>query len=428
MLKSPLLRFFSSAVIDQAVLSAANLIIGLLLFRHSSDVEYGHFVLANVAIMLLISVQGAYVDGPLLVLAPRKPEQEQYDMLGAVVVDHRRFAFWLSLAAFVAVLGAWALHLIDPAMAFLAGAFVLAAYTSLRRDLLRYASLLLTRPQLMLLADGLFVLFQMGGSAFAAFGPFPAAACALLALALANVIGQQPISRSIAKSPGWSRAEVPGLWKEMSSLGIWATIGVVIYWTSSQGSNYIIAARLDVAAVAGVAASSLLLKPINLLTTGVKGLLTPMAARWNHDEGLPKMMRRLALFATGLGGVSVLYCIALWFCRDWVRAIVLKKPIADFDGLLVLWMLIYLLGMVRDMFQAGLLVRKQFRPLAALALISTGTSLVVIWFGLGRFGVRGAMMGQVVGEGTNLAGVLLMSWWEFRADRRGRRLEAAAPA
>ena len=65
-----LLRLFSSAVIDQALLSATNFAVGLLLIRQTRDEDYGHYVLAFNLLLLVTSFLGSLIGGPLAVLAP----------------------------------------------------------------------------------------------------------------------------------------------------------------------------------------------------------------------------------------------------------------------------------------------------------------------------------------------------------------------
>ena len=60
-----LARLFGSAVMSQIVLSAANFGVGILLVRHASDFEYGAYVLALNALMLLTSLQSAFCYPPL---------------------------------------------------------------------------------------------------------------------------------------------------------------------------------------------------------------------------------------------------------------------------------------------------------------------------------------------------------------------------
>ena len=94
---SRLLHLFSGAVIDQAMLSAASLAVGLLLIRHTNDTDYGHFVLAQSALLLLVSLQAAFLNGPMAILAPKKDPAEKRDMVGAMFKFQRRASMYVGL-------------------------------------------------------------------------------------------------------------------------------------------------------------------------------------------------------------------------------------------------------------------------------------------------------------------------------------------
>ena len=65
-------RLLGSAVVSQALLSAASLVIGLVLIRRTSDLQYGYFILASNAILLLASLQNAFF-GPALAARRWRP-------------------------------------------------------------------------------------------------------------------------------------------------------------------------------------------------------------------------------------------------------------------------------------------------------------------------------------------------------------------
>ncbi len=50
--RGALARLFGSSIIDQALLSAANFAVGLMLIRYSSETQYGYYILAFNAMML----------------------------------------------------------------------------------------------------------------------------------------------------------------------------------------------------------------------------------------------------------------------------------------------------------------------------------------------------------------------------------------
>lgn len=420
---SPLLRLFSTAVIDQALLSAANFAAGLLLIRYAPVQEYGYFVLAFSSIQLFVSLQNAWVSGPLGVLAPKRSEERRREMIGAVEHSHGRFMLRLVLLLGVVPLAAHGFGLCSLHDALIATATVFAGWMTLRREFMRSMLMIYSRPQAVLLADALYVGMLLALTALAALFSPAAGIYAVLALGLAAALGARKGRGALAHSPGWVAAPAAATWAELRPLGSWGAVAALIYWIYSQSYNFVLASRLDLAAVANVNAARLLLMPMILLMVGVGSLLVPNAAGWLHREGLPRLIRRLWMFLGGLLFLDAVYVLALWWSRDWVTGSVMRRTIPDLDLMLLLWALHCALSTTRDIFQVGLIALERYRPMAWLTATSAIMSLSAMWWGIGHFGAPGALLGTILGETLSLAGVAALL---YQSSRRARIL--AAPA
>lgn len=416
--RSRWLKLFSSAVVDQALLSAANFLVGLLLIRNCSDEDYGHYVLGFTALLLLTGLQGAYIGGPLSVLAPRQSPERKRRMLASL---YRQSGRWtarvaLSLAVGCGLLGlagwlAWSL-------ATLGAVYCAVIAFALQREYLRTGLMIYERPQAVLRADLVYVALLVAGVAAAALLSEPAVPWAFAAMAAASLVGARLAHRELARAAGLHGEELPGLWRELAPLGGWAMVGTLVYWSFSQGYNYVVAGTLDLAAVAALNAARLLMMPANLMVSGIKQLLLPMAARWHQSLGLDPMLRRLLGFAAAVMALSLIYFGLLWLLRDWVFAVVLKKQFADRDEMLLLWMLMFLIAGLRDLLMTGLLVRERFRSMTGLSSVSALFSLLTCWWGTQIYGPAGAILGLVLGETINLVGVLWLTVRERRLQAR----------
>ena len=415
-----LLRLFSSAVLDQGLLSAANFTVGLLLIRYAGNADYGYYVLAQSAVLLLISVQGAWISGPLAVLAPKRSEARRAEMIATVREGQQKFMDRLLGVGLLLPPIAFLLGLADPLEAFIGTAAVLAGWTLLKRELLRQILFVYGRPNSVLAVDLLFAGTLVITAAAAAFGPARAAVVAVLGMALAGWVFNVRAQQLLNRDPGWSSARDPSVWRELRALGVWGTTGASIYWIYGQGYNYVLAAHLDVTAVAAVNAARLLLMPTWVLTMGVKSLLNPSAAKWLHEDGVAALMRRIALFVVGLALLDSVYLLLVWLFRDWLTAEFLRTSIPDRDLLLLLWGAVTLLNMVRDMYQAPLLAMERYKPLAAVTATSAVAALLAMFIFIPPLGAPGAVAGMVVGEATGLLGGFLLLARPLRDLRRSR--------
>lgn len=425
---SPLTRLFSTSVIDQALLSAANFIVGILLIRYGPDDQYGLYILAFSTLQLLVAAQGAWVGGPLVVLAPKQTQERRRQMISSVERDQKRVLRW---AAGLIAPAPWvcaSLGLCTETQAWVATATVFAGWMALRREFIRSVLFIYSRPQAVLLADGVYTVALMGLVMLALALSPEVAAAAVVGLGVAAAMGRWNGHRAVARGAGWEPHPPRGFWDEMRVLGQWATVGAVVYWIYGQSYNFVLAHRADLHAVAEVNVVRLLLMPLALMSQGVSNVLVPNASGWLHREGLVVVVKRLAPFALGLAVIQVAYVGLLWLARHWVMAEVMRKSILQLDSLLLLWALAYLLGMVRDVFQAALIALGRFKIMAGLTAFAAVMSLSAMWICIVQFGAVGAVIGVVVGESLSLLGVIgLLAVSLQRGAGRRDRSPAAAP-
>ncbi len=415
---SRLVQLFSTSIVDQVLLSAGNFFIGFMLIRSTSDVDYGLFVLLQSTILLLTSAQGAMISGPVAVLAPKRPPEVRRAMIGAIGASHRRLVRVLSACGLLVPIGGYALgyfNRLETEVAFLG---VIACATALPREYLRSVLLVYARPGAMLEADLYFVGVLVIGALLAVYGPKPAVLWAVGGVVLSSWIGARVAYRSVARDPGWVAGDAAPFWRELRPLGIWSGLGAVIYWSFGQSYNYILASRVNLAAVADVNAARLLLMPAFVVTIGIKGLLLPSAAGWLAESGLKSLLRRLAVFAGGVLLLDLMYFAVIAVFRGWLTTDLLHKHINDRDALLALWGCIAVIGLVRDVFQSALSALECFKPMAWLTASSALISLTLTWFGLAWWGPRAALIGIIAGELANLAGVMWLLRREYTLHSR----------
>ena len=204
-------------------------------------------------------------------------------------------------------------------------------------------------------------------------------------------------------------------------MATWATVGAMTYWIYNQSYNYVLASRIDLAAVADVNAARLLLMPTIVLTVGVKTLLVPTAAGWLAESNVGRLIRRLLVFACGIAAIDIVYCILLWIFRDWLTHDLMHKTIGNRDLLLILWAILSLIALFRDLLQTGVFALKKFKSLAGVTALSAVVSLTIMWLGIENWGASAALFGQVAGETINLVGVASLLVSGYFTERTKRR-------
>lgn len=409
-----LVRLFGSSIVDQALLSAANFAAGLMLIRYAQPTQYGYYVLAFNAMILGTTLQGTFIGTPLIIRIAEVAPLERPGWIGGLLRDQLR---WIPVGAAMALLGgvvAWIDGRLSPGGLCVLAATVVLICTALYREYLRGVLMMYQRPMSVLKADFLYVLVLVACVGMVATLPY-AATGALLGAAVASWLGAT-VLRSTLRDDLDSSASA-GRLHHLAAMGVWSAAGAAVYWLYTQGYTFLAAATLDVSSVAALAASRLLLMPINLLISGVQKQLTPVASAWLVDIGTSRTLRRLAVFSLMLAAITIVYGIVVWLTRSWIFKDLLHKVYLDSDILLLLWCAVVLMSALREPLTQLLVVRRRFRLLTAITFSCALVALTISYFGMLQLGTWGALLGILVGETVNLLATCWFAWRETNLDR-----------
>ncbi len=400
-------RLFGASLVMQAMLSAANFLVGLILIRHTSNLQYGYFVLATNVLLLATGIQTAFIQPHMVLGLTRLELQGRRDLIGGVLRLRRRALPPTVIGGLLLTYGLHTAKLIGTEVSLIAAATLLALLATLGREFFRLALFAHHRPQDVLKADSVYVVLLISGVFAATMSAF-VAVIAIAAVGCAAIVGRTLLARALWRHEAWNIAGAPDILKDIGSLGIWSTAGSAIHWALSQGYNYLVAGTLDVEAVASIAITRLLMMPVNLLSAGIGTLLFPLTSKWMRDLGLLPTLRRLIIFALGVVGAALLYFAAMWLLRGWIFTEILKKQVEQRDALLLLWCAVFTLMLIRDQLVNILTAREQFRRLTTLTGISAAISLIASYAAMLRYGVSGAVAGVLIGELCNVIGIVVL--------------------
>jgi O-antigen/teichoic acid export membrane protein len=264
-------------------------------------------------------------------------------------------------------------------------------------------------------ADVVYAVLFVGGVWLSTLTAIPAALAAL-AMAGAAVVGGLLLSNALWRHDPWRTPGSRGVFMQSVQFGLWAATGAVIHWVFNQGYTYIVALRLDVTAVAAIAATRLLLSPLGVFSLGISSLMLPTSTLWLKHHGLRGLLRRVLLFTLGLACVSIVYVAVMWSVRDWIFLNVLKRDYPQRDLLLGIWSLIFFCTVVRDQVIFLQMARGHFKSLAGLTLGCAILGLTVTFLAIGRFGAAGGLAGLLAGEIGYVVGVMALTIRDIRVN------------
>jgi O-antigen/teichoic acid export membrane protein len=401
-----LLRLFTSSILDQVVLSGANFIVTFLMIRFSNDRDYGIYALTQSALVLISSSQTAWLTVPLATLAPGMAPEARRETISSIRDSQRRFLLLgLAVPLPAAVLAAlfFPAHLQTSLIVFTA---VVAGWAVLRRDYLRSLLLIYSRPHSLLMVDIIYSSILVAGVALAVVVRGNMVILAISTIALAAYACGTMAHRSLARDPGWVAAAVTTVWPKIRALGNWSLLGATIYWFLGISYSSLLAMRLGLHAVADVNAMRAVMNPALILTSGVIALLMPISAKWYSQIGLRRLSQRLLLVVCALVTAEFTYFLIVWKERGWIVGDFLHKTIAQRDELLLLWAGVALVSILRDVMQCALTATQQYKSLAGQVAISAAVAVALMWYGMGHWGEGAVLIGQLVGETINIAGII----------------------
>lgn len=401
-------RLMGSAVASQALLSGASFVVGMLLIRGTSAYLYGAYVLAVNAILLLVSLQNALFNPVLAIRIGRLDRAGRRALVGALCRAQLKLLPAAGTAAVLVAMALWWRSAFEAGVGWLLLATLASGLLVLQREFFRMVLLAYRRAHDVLMADASHALLLCCGVAAAILMRQPAAG-ALAALGLAAAVSGQLLVGRLRAHEAWERSPGAGILAGIGPVAAWSTAGAAVHWLFSQGYIYLVAARLDVAAVAAIAATRLLVMPVALLSTGIATLLLPLSSRWLAQHGDRLLWRRLGLLALAMCGVSLAYAGAVWWAREWLFEVVLRKQLPQRDPLLLLWTAIVTVIVMRDQLVYLLAAKGLFQTMTTLTLAAAVVSLAVGYLAMSRAGAMGALVGLLTGELISVIGVVLLS-------------------
>ncbi len=387
-------RYLISTV-EQALWSLLNLGVNLLLIRLAAPAEYGAFAFwANVG-FVLTSIQNALTVCHLQVLAPGDPLAAP--RLGVERIMHGVTLAYMAIVA-LAALGAVALlryagsPLGAPAAALFLPAFVLQQY-------IRALAFTRDRPAVAATQTAMVLVSAVALLGVALLAKAMTAERILLSLGLAYA-GVGVVGAVLATRRQWAGMD----WRALAGFGAyvrqsaWVFLGVTSTELLTRFYAFIVAGWYGPIALASLAATQQLLRPVPLLASSWSLVARTDLARRREAGDWGGIARVTTL--TSIGGAVIAAAWALIIFAGWgviSRYLFGGKYAAD-GWMVLLWGLAAAIGFAQVVVSAGLQSLKAFKPLAlanaAASVVAAGAILTIMQIA----GYRGAIMGTAVGQ------------------------------
>jgi O-antigen/teichoic acid export membrane protein len=393
-LSSPLLFNSSLATVDQAILSALNFVISIILIKTVPKVEFGYYSIALSITQFFLSLQGAIVNTPLAVLLVEKKGDSRQKYSAALC--YGQFIVILP-AAFLGLAASGLMFFwgFDTLKSLLVAAISLAVVGLSFREFMRAYYFAEETPLRVLKIDTCYILLFMslilGCHLF-----YNLSVCAVLIM---NGISGFMVSVAFLRHRRWrfDRQAIKESYRENWGFGKWALLGAIVTHFQNYSFIYLIGVLLGSAAVADVSAARLLMMPVLLAKIGWGKIVVPHGSKLRESNQKPRFFKEQAfaclIFIVCIGA----YILILLSLSGVLNRYLFTENYSDSFKYLMYWGVFFVVAFFALSASYGLQVLKEFY---ILTKINVGTMIVTVvcsYFFIQWLGVKGGFAALILG-------------------------------
>jgi O-antigen/teichoic acid export membrane protein len=388
-------------VADQALTSAENFAVGVILIRNCTKMEFGLFALGYGILVLGWSLIAALITAQMAAALSRESlnrEQRQIEcgsQLHALLVA----CIVTTSCGYILTLLLTQLHIIGSQDIYF-WLFLSSALPGVcLRDFMRryfFQDRSETRALLMDASALALTIATLGVMAALHATHLNSVAAATLAFG-GLAVGIWGVAAAGLSPQKQSDAVFGGLQSSWRA-GKWSIGATLLSWAQGQTYTFFVTGMLGLSALATANAPRVLLTPITLLSTGLALPLLPrFASQRTNLHTVVGIRSVLALFAMMFVFVGF-YMLALWIARDSVIPLILGNRYNDVWPCIVAWAIANVFTNVRIYYSTFLTAKGGFRQLAGANILGVVAVIGVTGPMIHFFGVLGSVYSIAAGE------------------------------
>lgn len=412
------------ALADQCVVSASNFFTIYLFARYLGTSNFGAFMLAHTGLLLLTSMQSAFLTQPHNVLGAPLPQSEYQRFTGALAL--MQVVSCVAVCAVLGVIGWFVARVHSPMAGSILVALAIAAVPWMAQEFVR--RVLYTRSEACAVAknDALTYGLQLLGAyvlvRFWADRASPEAALAVLGgSSFAGVLMGLWQLRGHVRFGRGSLASFARTWNEVWHFGKWLIGQNTLVWVGVQGHTWIVGLLLGAEQVGFYRAATHLANVMNLVRQATVSYLPPRGSLAYHTGSTTGLVQWVRKTWWMLLAALAPFCIVLAGFPGWVLGLAYGERYATADLALILALstIAQCILFSKFPFDIGMLALRDTKSIFYVQLIPVTllfTSGVALVYFVGILGVP--LSGIVINSA-----LLLATWLVYR--RAVKRTEAA---
>ena len=379
------------AIADQAVVSGANFLTGILVARFIGIEEFGQFALAWVLLEITLSVQNSLIIMPMMSIGPKHAESEMPAFFGAVIAQQAAF---IVLSIIVSLFGVWVAARFYPEWVDIAAALAcLLAMSQFQNFMRRY---LFTRslPLTAFVSDALRYLGQIAVLiVLLQFIAMDAADALWIhsGTAFAGAVFGACFINQIA----WERQVLLGTLRRHWDFAKWLLCSEIMRAATGNLFILVAGAMLGATAVGGIRAAQQMVGICHIVQLGLENIVPVRAARHFRDGQFRALLVYIKRFAL-LGGLAIGAIVATAAAAPEFWLGIAYGAEYQAQGYLVQWWaVVYFLGFLSRPPAIGLRTIERTDVIFTVQLVSAIFAAITVYPIIHYFGVVGVMTGIV---------------------------------
>ena len=388
------------SLVDQALLSISNFLIGLVFIRFASKTDYYAYSQLIGYIALTTSVQAALITTTALTLLPQKSGEARQRMVSAY------FGLQLALSLLMAVVGAVAIWLMPASLSMdhidweLAGALACMVVSVWLREFMRNIQFIRMRPDLCLWQDLLYVgALVLGIGALLVFHDVKASPM-LYVISIVGGVTALPWLRSAELSPAWSWTAWKDVLREAWPYAKWSLPAGLVAWAFGNGYLLIGASVVGPEATADIVAAKLFAAPLGMVFLSWANVFRPKVSRGLADGDVRGVRRLTWISVSGVLTIVVVYALCLILAYPSLESHVLGQKYRGLHGDIAWWGLFFCASGISSVCNGVLLAGGRFQQSFHAAALSSAISIPLMLALGSLYAKDGLMLGLVIGEAT----------------------------
>lgn len=379
------------SVIDQGVLSAVNLLIGLAFIKYAGKLEYGVYVQLFALMMLSQTMQNALINGPILTLIPKRRMRRRQAMLVHLFRFQTLVALGLVVVSVVgmeiAILGLSVPGVSQDVVV----PFTLAVFGLWAREYARSYYFLRLETTAVLLVDAAYVGFVLAALAMGVLIGHFGLSWVLASVGLGNLfaaaLGLRRTPLRMFGAHGRAASSLGDAWE----MGRWTMPGAMTSWVANHSFVFVVAGVIGANAAADVSAARILLMPAGLCVVAWGKIYLPQASTWIGQNALPTLVR-VGLISGGLlVAVVVLYMLVLGAAYPLLEQYLLGDKYAGLLPMCISWSAFFAANAYRVIATMALTAAELYRLLLVYTVLGQVVGLPLVIGLTMQFGAIGAI-------------------------------------